>query len=329
MNFVIAVSGGVDSMVLLGALANGNLAELCVGDDFQLTTNDQLIIAHFDHGIRSDSPNDEAFVRGVAESRGLIYESERAELGIDASEERARTARYNFLRRCCKKYNAYLVTAHHQDDVIETMIINLVRGTGWRGLAPMSQTSNICSNISDKRLNANKNQESKIKNHVLRPLINTPKESIVKYAQNYSIQWREDSTNKDTKYLRNYIRLTLIPELKQKDTNFLQKILLINKNVTELKNKIATESQNLIIKYQKSNIKYAVPRYDFIMLPSSVSLEVIYSILTDLKPDWHPTKKHLKNVLHFVKTGKPSKRMEVAAGLSIELTKREAQFKKV
>ncbi|MHB8136206.1 MAG: tRNA lysidine(34) synthetase TilS [Anaerolineaceae bacterium] len=175
--YVVAVSGGVDSVVLLDMLINNNLPAI-----YQLPfTNYQLIVAHFDHGIRDDSKSDAIFVAKLAEQYKLPFETKREELGKGASEEEARDRRYKFLRSVAKKYDAKLVTAHHADDVIETILINIMRGTGWRGLAA-------------------------IDSDIVRPLTDMLKSEIIDYAIKNKLNWREDSTNKQNVYLRNRIR---------------------------------------------------------------------------------------------------------------------------
>ena len=171
--YVLAISGGVDSVVLLDLLK-----------DYK------PIVAHFDHGIREDSTQDAQFVKSLAEKYGLPFELGSVKLGPETSEATARQARYDFLFSVCKKHHAELVTAHHQDDLLETSIINLIRGTGPHGLANMLRT--------DK---------------VIRPLLQTPKAQLLQYAREHKLEWREDSTNRSQKYLRNYIRQRIVPEL--------------------------------------------------------------------------------------------------------------------
>src|SRR5690348_16932946 len=104
--YIVAVSGGVDSMVLLNLLAKSK------GLD--------LIIAHFEHGIRSDSKEDLELVRAAAAHYGLPFVWEHGHLGPNASEAAAREARYTFLRRVRAEHAAKaIVTAHHQDDLLE------------------------------------------------------------------------------------------------------------------------------------------------------------------------------------------------------------------
>lgn len=165
--YVVAVSGGVDSIALLDML-------------HELGTH-ELIVAHFDHGIRHDSEVDAAFVGTVAEQYGLPFFTFREELGEDASEQLARDRRYAFLQKLARKYEAAIVTAHHADDVVETVAINLSRGTGWRGLATHDAEH-------------------------LRPLLSKTKEELRHYAQRRGLQWRDDPSNENEKYLRNRVR---------------------------------------------------------------------------------------------------------------------------
>lgn len=174
---MIAVSGGVDSMVLLNMLSN------LIGVE--------LVVAHYNHGIRANSGEDEDFVAAAAGKLGLPYEAGRGRLGAGASEERARDARYEFLERVRAKHGAAaVITAHHQDDLIETAFINLLRGTGRRGLTAIASNPRI-----------------------LRPLLGYSKKEIVEYALKNNLEWREDPTNRQTDYLRNYLRQKIITKM--------------------------------------------------------------------------------------------------------------------
>lgn len=177
--YIIAVSGGVDSIALLNMLTVNKLSNL------------ELIVAHFDHGIRPDSHKDKELVKRTAEKYGLKFESESGKLGPNASEEVARAARYKFLESARQRHRAdAIVTAHHQDDVLETVIINVLRGTGRRGLSSL-----------------------KSEDKLLRPLLGYTKQELLDYAVKQKLDWREDATNNDTAYLRNYIRQAIIPKL--------------------------------------------------------------------------------------------------------------------
>lgn len=248
--YILAVSGGVDSMVLLDILAKQPSVKQQKSSgtsDSGLATSDsmslQLIVAHFNHDIRSDSTEDEKLVAQAAKKYHLPFEVGHGNLGPKASEDKARKARYAFLEFVKKKYGAdAIITAHHQDDLIETAFINILRGTGRQGLTSIRSPK------------------------VVRPLLSFSKKDLLKYAQANKIQRHEDATNKDTKYLRNYIRQNVLPKLTiQKRTiiiNNLDKVAKINKIIDQ---EIATLSQNT----------KRPARQKFIMLPPEVCEELM------------------------------------------------------
>ena len=179
--YVIAVSGGVDSVCLLHILNKYKQYE--------------LVVAHFDHGIRSDSALDKALVEGLANQYKLPFYSEEGKLGPTASEAAARKARYEFLAQVRQNTGSVaIITAHHQDDRLETLFINLIRGTGRKGLSSIGESKDI-----------------------KRPLLNVSKAELKTYANQHKLSWREDSTNQDQRYLRNYIRSNVLPKLNKRD----------------------------------------------------------------------------------------------------------------
>lgn len=212
--YLIAVSGGVDSVSLLDILAK--------------TNNYDLIIAHFDHGIRPDSQQDLQFVRQLAANYGLKFVSETQALGSGASEETARYYRWSFFQQSLIDNKlATLITAHHQDDLIETALINLIRGTGRKGLNSLSQT-----------------------NTIKRPFLKIQKSMIIKYAKDNNLQWHEDSTNQDIKYLRNYLRHKIIPKLeldqRLKLVSLIHNQEKLNIKIDNLLSKLFRDNQQII-----------------------------------------------------------------------------------
>lgn len=205
--YIVAVSGGVDSIVLLDLLSKQPGLE--------------LVVAHFDHGIRKDSAKDRKLVKKTAVHLGLVFEYAEGKLGHDTSEERARKVRYEFLNSVKEKYGAKaIVTAHHQDDLLETALINLLRGTGRKGLTSLS------SNV-----------------RLVRPLLNFQKTELIKYAESHELAWREDSTNKETDYLRNYLRLNIILKLSKTERG---KLLSTVSNLKNTNLKIDKEIANYL-----------------------------------------------------------------------------------
>lgn len=235
--YVVAVSGGVDSVALLDLLQRQSIKN----------PNLDLIVAHFDHGIRGDSNDDRQFVENLAKNLSLKFYYEEGHLGDDASEQQARDARYSFLKDIVKKESAAgIVTAHHQDDQIETAIINIVRGTGRKGLSSLSSSGII---------------------H--RPLLDYSKADITNYARKNKLSWREDPTNQDIKYLRNYIRHMILPKLNQPERT---RLLSIISKQAKLNAQIDKELANILNLKAEEN---KLPRLWLSSLDSSLSREVL------------------------------------------------------
>lgn len=229
--YIVAVSGGVDSVVLLDLLTK--LPDV------------QLVVAHFDHGIRSDSDKDRLFVRQLAQKYKLPFESAEGKLGPEASEDKARQARYDFLDKLAQQHQATaIITAHHQDDVLETMLLNLLRGTGRKGLTSLANTKNI-----------------------RRPLLQCSKQQIKQYANDHQLAWREDSTNTDLAYKRNWVRQALIPKLSTEQRDQLLAghgdLLLLN-----------TEIDALLDEWLGSEVTH-LSKQGVIMLPVEVAQELV------------------------------------------------------
>jgi len=230
--YIIAVSGGVDSVCLLDIMFKANKYE--------------LIVAHFDHGIRSNSSKDENFVRSMAKQKGLVYETGKVNLGQNASESLARTKRYDFLFNICHRHKALaVITAHHEDDRLETLFINLIRGTNRLGLGSITEKENL-----------------------KRPFLNVPKADIKDYAYQLNLSWREDITNRNDKYLRNYIRLNLMPKLHDEVRQSL--VDLMNRQVV-----INQEIDDLLYRLEPSLNSYQLNRYMVNYLPFLAAKELI------------------------------------------------------
>lgn len=266
--YVVAVSGGVDSVVLLDILSKQP------GLD--------LVVAHFDHGVRYDSGIDAIFVAGLAKKYGYPFELKREELGADVSEDVARTRRYEFLRAVAKKHNAKLITAHHADDVIETIAINLLRGTGWRGLAVLD---------SD----------------VVRLLTGLTKSEIMDYAMIKKLDWHNDSTNFENKYLRNRIR----HHTNKLDDDTKRQLLGLWAHQKDLKKQITTEVEKLV----GDGPTYS--RYFFIHIDQSTAVECLRHIVGAKL-----TRPQLIKMLHAIKTTLPGKTYDAGNGVKIQFTSR-------
>jgi tRNA(Ile)-lysidine synthetase-like protein len=284
--YVVAVSGGVDSVVLLHMLINEGYKD--------------LIVAHVNHGIRSDSHNDQALVKTLADKYNFIFETTNLSLGSSASEDSARKARYEFLNSIKSKHKAKaIITAHHQDDLIETAFINIIRGTGRSGLSSLKSDDNL-----------------------IRPLLNLSKVQIIKYAQLNNLAWVEDYTNQDKTYLRNKIRLDVIPnmaiEQREYIVNIIRKITTINE---------AIDKELLILLRQGLHKDQLVlSRAWFCKLPHDISKEVsrlllIKSGCTELDRD------SIERLTIAIKTLPAGKTIQLS-GVDALLTKRSVRIKK-
>lgn len=191
--FIIAVSGGIDSVVL---------THLCKQSNFDFA------IAHCNFNLRGEESNaDELFITELGESLDVevfvqhfdtTSFSESSGVSIQMA---ARELRYEWFNDLCKQLGfQYILTAHHLDDSLETFIINLTRGTGLEGLLGIPATNN----------------------NIVRPLLPFTRENIESFAKDYQLAWREDRSNASTKYLRNKIRHKVIPELKLVNSKLIQ-----------------------------------------------------------------------------------------------------------
>ncbi|MFI3278676.1 MAG: tRNA lysidine(34) synthetase TilS [Rikenellaceae bacterium] len=199
---LLTVSGGVDSMVLL---------------DLYTRCGYNVGIAHCNFQLRGDeSMEDEELVEKQASKYGVPFYNKRfdtiaeMERTGESMEMAARRLRYEWFYELCDQheYNVIAV-AHHIDDSIETFFINLMRGTGLRGL------TGINTHIGK----------------VIRPLMFASRKDILEYAVSHKLPFREDSSNRSTKYLRNKIRLGLVPRIKEIKPNFTD---LMRKNISRL-----------------------------------------------------------------------------------------------
>lgn len=187
---VLGSSGGPDSMCLLDLL-------LKVRDK----KNINIIIAHVNHNVRKESDSELLFLKDYCEKHNVMFEAMKIEkYGDDNFHNEARTIRYNYFENIVKKYNAkYLMTAHHGDDLVETILMRIVRGSTLSGYAGFSS-------VVDKG-----------SYKIIRPLVTTTKADIIKYDKDNGIPFVIDKSNFKPKYTRNRYRKVVLPFLKKED----------------------------------------------------------------------------------------------------------------
>lgn len=254
MKYVVAVSGGVDSVVLLHKLVSQGEHE--------------LVVAHFDHGIRKESHLDAQFVERLSNKYVVPFEVRREELGAEASEEVARDRRYLFLREVAKKHGAIVATAHHMNDIAETIAINIARGTGWRGVAVLA-------------------------GDVYRPLLHMTKHDIRAYAESKRLDWREDSTNASDVYLRNRLRRKL------NDEDVILQLATLRSRQVELRDAIDGEVARIL-----AAEKGEYSRYFFTHINNGVAVELLRGVAVEVLGRSLP-RPQLERALLAIKTARP------------------------
>ena len=188
----LAVSGGLDSMVLLHLLA-------------QLPY--EIAVLHCNFQLRGlESFGDQDFIQNYCDQHNIPIYTTQFDTEAFAKDYKlstqvaARELRYSWFYELLETKNFdYILTAHHADDNLETFIINLIRGTGLEGLIGIPEQND----------------------RIIRPLLTFSRKEILEYAEQNNIEWREDSSNASNKYLRNKIRHDLVPILKELNPNFL------------------------------------------------------------------------------------------------------------
>ena len=205
-NIVVGVSAGPDSMALLYILI-----------ELRKKYNFKIIVAHINHNIREESKEEEEFLRDYCAKNNVIFESMIIkEYGDDNFHNEARNIRYNFYHELIKKYGAnYLMTGHHGDDLIETILMRIVRGSTIKGYSGFEKIVDM--------------QNYKI----IRPLIYVTKEELENFDKENNIPYRIDKSNYKDKYTRNRYRKYVLPFLKQEDTRVHEKFLKFSESLQE------------------------------------------------------------------------------------------------
>lgn len=195
---VLGVSGGADSVAMLCAMVR--LKSTCVGSG-------KLFVAHLNHGIRAaDADADEAWLASLCGRLGVPLEVGKMDVAAiaanqgDGWEAAARTARYDFLLQTAERLGArFVATAHTVDDQVETVLHRILRGTGIEGLSGMRRTRPLSASVA-----------------LVRPLLAVQRREVLEYLNAIGQDYRNDATNQDTKWTRNWLRHELLPQLRER-----------------------------------------------------------------------------------------------------------------
>ncbi len=263
---VVGLSGGVDSMVLLHAMQAHGYAP---------------IAAHFDHQLRENSGKEAKLVEDYCLDAGLPFRSGSRNVKSFAAEEgysieeAARILRYQFLFEVAEKEMAGAVAvAHHADDQVETILMNLLRGAGAKGLSGMQPVS--IPNPWHESI------------PLIRPLLEVSKADLTAYCEEHQLPVIEDPSNQDQVYFRNKLRLSLIPELEKLSIGFQQRllqtaeILSAEDQALEYFSEIAwKECLN-----RKGSSYLQISRDKLLDFPVAIQRRIIRKALSALRPDF-------------------------------------------
>ena len=282
---LVAVSGGIDSMVLLH-LFRECAAELRV----------EVVAAHYDHAMREASAADAEWVRGVCTAMAIPFITARSPLAL-YGEGAARTARYAFLQDAIQKIAAHkLATAHHADDQIETVLFRLMRGTGLRGL----------SGIPIRR------------GHIIRPLLRFRKVELQSYAQQHGITFREDATNATDEYARNRIRRALIPVMQSIRPAAPLAVLKLARYAARTERIWRSQMRGVVRDVFLSSTETAIElaREKWLEYDAEIRAWILRSALRKLGSV--PTRAATRAIVRFVADGSSGSGVDVAGGIRVE-----------
>lgn len=280
---VCAVSGGPDSMVLLNLL-------LKVKESLNLT----IVCAHVNHKLRKESEKEEKFIKKYSKEKNILLEcTSFSKYETTNIESEAHNRRYEFFNNVVKKYNAkYLLTAHHGDDLIETVLMKLTRGSslsGYKGFDIELDLGNY---------------------KILRPLVFYTKNSILEYAKDNDIFYFVDETNFSDKYTRNRYRKKVLPFLKSENENIHLKYLDFNKelsNANEFIEEVVSERYNALVVNETIDVKL------FLKEKRYIQEKIIYKFLKEIynKNINLISQKHIDFIIGTISSTKPNLKINI------------------
>ena len=274
---ITATSGGPDSMALLSLLIK-----------LSKTKKITIICAHVNHNLRKESQEEAIMVEKYANESNLIFEKMEINHYEGNTENYARTQRYNFFEKLIKKFNAtYLLTAHHGDDLTETILMRMVRGSSLKGYSGFQE-------ITDKETYK-----------IYRPLITKTKDELLNYVKTNNIPYAVDKTNFSEEYTRNRYRLNILPILKKENKSVHLKFLKFSETLKlydDHINKEANEKLNKV--YQNNNLNLKL----FENEDELIKRKILYQILNNLyyKNISLITDNHVELILNIIESSRPN-----------------------
>ena len=252
---VIGCSAGPDSMALVDML-------LKIREKYSLS----LIVAHVNHNVRVESIDEALYIKEYCVKNSILFETMTIEkYGDDNFENEARNIRYNFFENVVYKYSAnYLMTAHHGDDLVETIMMRIVRGSNLKGYSGFK----MIVDMTDYK--------------IVRPLIYYTKKELEEYDEMNNVKYFVDKSNSSDKYTRNRYRKYLLPFLKSEEENVHLKFLRFSDNLSAACNFINKERDKAL---RRVLLADALVIDKFILEDPYIQREILYYLLSEFYQD--------------------------------------------
>jgi len=272
---VVGTSSGPDSMALLHHL--------------KTTTNNPIICCHINHNVRAESKEEEEYLKNYCQKENIIFESMTInEYKENNFENEARKKRYSFYEKTLNKHNSkYLFLAHHGDDLVETILMKISRGSSLEGYAGIKEVS--------KQNNY----------YIIRPFLEYTKEDLINYNHKNNIKYYIDKSNEDIKYTRNRYRKLILPILKEENTNIHKSFLKYSKTLLEYDNYIDRTTNNILNNIYKDN---TLDLTKFINEDIFIQKNILYKILQNIYNNQNNIikEKHIIDLINIIKNKKPN-----------------------
>lgn len=268
LTYLVAFSGGFDSMCLLHALKK--------------SCKNKIVAIHLNHKWRGEESDlEEQNCKDFCEGLRIDFYSENLSPEIAQTETAAREARYKFFENCAKKFESKVIfTAHNKNDNAETLIYRICAGTGIAGLQGITAHRDL----------------------YYRPLLEIPREKIENYCKENNLIPNNDSSNSDTKYKRNYIRAEVLPILEKVNSTVLESINSLSVIAREETEIIEEYLKNLTDKITENN---KIKTKKFLKLSDNVQKRLVYNLFVQNNLDYD--RKKILNIYEFIRENADSK----------------------
>ena len=297
---VVGCSGGPDSMALLDML-------LKIRNKYHLF----IVVATVNYNVREESVEEFNYVRKYCEDNDLIFESKSvSNYSNENFEFEARVIRYRFFKELVKKYNLnYIMVAHHSDDLIETIMMKIVRGSNLKGYSGFKKIVDF--------------KDFKI----VRPLIGFTKNELIKYCDNNNIKYYVDSSNNNTEYTRNRFRKVLLPFFKEENNEVHKKFLKFSNTLNDTYNYVSRERDKALDRCYKDN---SILIDKFLLEDEFIQKEILYYLLSELYDNdlYLVYDKHIELIMNLINSNKANSSINIPDGYIVNKKYNKISFDK-